>query len=64
MKLSEINTIAVSLGVKPGKSGKSDLIKTIQRAEGNYDCFATDSADECGQHTCHWREDCLRHDKI
>jgi len=58
MKLSEIKAIALSLGVKPGKSGKSELIRAIQRAEDNYDCFATGSADECGQQSCLWREDC------
>ena len=59
MKLSEIKSMALSLGVMPGKSCKSELIKAIQRAEGNYDCFAADAVNECGQHTCLWREDCL-----
>jgi len=58
MKLSEIKAIALSLGLKPGKSGKGELIRTIQRTEGNYDCFATGLADECGQQCCLWREDC------
>lgn len=61
MKLSEIKAIAVSMGVKPGKTGKNDLVRAIQRAEGNFDCFATGMADECGQHACLWREDCLEH---
>lgn len=58
MKLSEIKALALSIGIKSGKSNKTDLIRAIQRAEDNYDCFATGSADECGQESCLWREDC------
>ncbi len=59
MKLSEIKATALSLGINPVKTGKDDLIRAIQRAEGNFACFATGVADECGQHTCLWREDCI-----
>lgn len=63
MKLSEIKAIAESMGIKPGKAGKSELVRTIQKSEGNFDCFASGSSGECGQDTCMWREDCFDADK-
>ena len=60
MKLSEIKKKAKKLGAKPGKMGKTELIRSIQRAEGNFDCFGT-AADYCDQLGCAWRDDCLKH---
>lgn len=60
MKLVEIEKKARSLGVKDTwKYSKKDLIKTIQRKEGNFDCFGT-AKGYCDQWTCCWRQDCLR----
>ena len=58
MKLPEIKELAVSMGLKPGKLGKCELIRTIQKAEGNFDCFSTGFSEECGQPDCLWRDDC------
>jgi hypothetical protein len=58
MKLEEIKEIARQQSIKPGKLKKADLIKAIQKSEGNIDCFATGQASECGQASCLWREDC------
>jgi hypothetical protein len=41
-----------------GGMNKTELIRAIQRSEGNYDCFATPYRDECNQLECLWREDC------
>jgi hypothetical protein len=41
MKLEEIRSIARSHSIKPSRLSKSELIKTIQSEEGNFDCFAT-----------------------
>lgn len=60
MKMQEIREIAKPLGVRPGKLSKTDLIRAIQKAEGNNDCFGRGSAQECGQPACLWREDCLK----
>ena len=38
---------------------KQELIRSIQRREGNFDCFASATAGECDQTTCLWRKDCL-----
>jgi hypothetical protein len=39
---------------------KAELIRTIQRAEGNYDCYGTATDEECDQEECLWREECFR----
>jgi len=60
MKLQEIKEIAKRNGIKAGKMSKADLIRTIQRTEGNNDCFATAYVSECNQINCLWREDCMK----
>ena len=60
MKLEEVRAIAKSYGITPGKLPKPGLIKLIQRAEGNFDCFANAKNGECDQTSCLWRDDCLK----
>jgi hypothetical protein len=59
MLVKEIKSIAMSLGIKPGKLKKAELIKAIQLQEGNFDCFGTAIAAECDQTACVWRKDCF-----
>lgn len=59
MKLDQVRTIAKSQGIHPGKLSKSELIKSIQIKEGNFDCFSSASNGECDQMDCVWREDCF-----
>ncbi len=58
MKLDEIKEMAKMHQIKTGKAKKSELIREIQQAEGNQQCFNSDSSRECGQENCLWREDC------
>jgi len=58
MKITEIREIAKKHNVKAGKATKSELVRNIQEAEGNQQCFASNLSTECGQHSCAWREDC------
>jgi hypothetical protein len=58
VKLDDIRTIAHDMGIKPGKLNKTQLVRTIQREEGNFDCFATAAIGNCDQGACLWREDC------
>ncbi len=58
MNIQAIKEIAKKKGIMAGKLNKTDLIRTIQKAEGNYDCFASSQADKCGQAKCLWRKDC------
>lgn len=58
MKMQEIKEIAKERGVKSGNLKKAELIKAIQRMEGNVDCYAEGKAAACGQDQCLWRDDC------
>lgn len=58
MKVSDIKEIAKLHNLKIGKATKSELIRSIQLAEGSQQCFASNLSAECGQHLCLWREDC------
>lgn len=59
MKLEEIRAFANLRGIRPGKLSKTELIKSIQLEEGNFDCYGSASLGECDQGGCHWREDCF-----
>ena len=59
MKLEEVRASAKSHGIKPSRSSKAVLIKSIQTKEGNFDCFATAYNGVCDQVGCSWREDCF-----
>ena len=59
MNMKEIKEIAKKMDVKSGKMRKTDLIRTIQVAEGNMPCFQS-AMDYCDQGSCCWREDCLQ----
>ncbi|MGQ9638089.1 MAG: SAP domain-containing protein [Thermodesulfobacteriota bacterium] len=64
MKMQDIRKKAKDLGLKStfGLS-KAELIRRIQRAEGNFDCFGT-ATDYCDQFQCYFREDCLTPQKL
>ena len=59
MNLNELKKMAKGLGVKPSNLKKPDLIRTIQVAEGNIDCFGKAEGD-CDQKDCLFIADCLR----
>jgi hypothetical protein len=60
MRLSEIEKKAKVLGIKDTwKFSKKDLIRTIQKKEGNFDCFGT-ARGNCNQTICCWRIDCIK----
>lgn len=58
MKMEEIKEVAKNLGIKPGKMKKVELIREIQKAEGNESCYNSGKVDSCGQESCAWRVDC------
>ncbi len=63
MVMQEIREIARNNGIKPGKMSKIMLVRAIQETEGNTVCFVTAASNECQQHACLWRNDCLTADK-
>ena len=60
MNIKKITAIAKGKGVKTANLNKTGLIKAVQRAEGNFDCFGTAVSGVCDQGSCFWREDCLK----
>lgn len=59
MRLSEVEKIARNKGIaSTWMYAKKELIKQIQKAEGNSECFGT-AGKNCVQMACCWREDCL-----
>ena len=60
MDLKEVKGIARQRGVKAAKMKKDEIIRSIQKAEGNFDCFGTAVSGHCSQSDCLWREDCLK----
>ena len=63
MNMKEIRDMARQLGVRSTRMRKADLIRAIQRAEGNFDCYGTATEEECDQEECLWREECF-HDSV
>ena len=57
MKVTEIRERARELKVKNySRMRKDDLIRAVQLAEGNTDCYKRIT--NCGEMDCLWREDC------
>lgn len=63
MNIQAIRAIAKSRGIRTAKLSKTDLIRTIQREEGNFPCFGTAVDGICDQANCSWRDDCLPTEK-
>jgi len=56
LSMSEIKSKAQNLGINPGTMKKTELIRSIQKAEGNNACYGTTNG------TCQWTECCFRSD--
>lgn len=59
MKVQEIRAIAKQMGVGTAKMGKTEIIRLIQKAEDNPECFGCGGAETCPQMDCLWMKDCL-----
>ena len=59
MKMQEVRKIAKQWGVRTARVSKGEVIRRIQRAEGNFPCFGTAIAGVCDQQECLWRAECL-----
>jgi hypothetical protein len=56
--MTEIRSLAKAKGVNSFGKTKADLIRAIQTAEKNRDCFERGQSAACGQDACAWRADC------
>lgn len=59
MNMQELRAIAKSHNIRPGRLSKTELVKTIQAEEGNFDCYSTAYSGEIDQMDCLWRDDCF-----
>lgn len=59
MRVEQIRAIARQRGLKTGKLRKNELIKAIQRDEGNEACYSSGRSGTCEQNACLWRQDCI-----
>jgi hypothetical protein len=58
MKMDQIRVKAKAVGVNVMRKSKEAVIREIQRAEGNRDCFNRGESRMCGQDKCAWRVEC------
>ena len=60
MNVIEIRERARKLGIHGmSKLRKGEIIRSIQTAEGNQNCFGAAWRFDCQQFDCCWRQDCL-----
>lgn len=59
MNMKQVREMAKKAGAKVANMKKMDAIRTIQLAEGNFDCFGRADSGHCDQINCCFREDCL-----
>ena len=66
MKVTDIRKIWKSMGQKKVKGfntrtmKKQELIRHIQKTEGNAPCYKGNFSASCGQTDCLWFEDCKK----
>ncbi len=58
LTLQGIRGIAEKMGINARNLNKTELIRSIQKTEGNADCFASAQVQTCGQTNCLWHQDC------
>lgn len=60
MNMLEIKRIAENRGINITGIKKNDVIRAIQLAENNIDCYGTKRIDACGENACLWKSDCRK----
>lgn len=58
MKFQDIRKMAKDMDISTYRMNKIDVIRAIQQAENNIDCYGTDRVDTCQEHACLWRSEC------
>ena len=56
--IEERNQIVKEHNLNLAKVTKVELIRALQQAEGEYQCFGSNIATTCEQHNCVWRAYC------
>ena len=63
MKFNDIRKMAKEWNINTYKMKKTDMIRNIQRAENNPDCYGTSRVEHCNEESCLWRPDCITYSK-
>jgi hypothetical protein len=59
MKIQDIRKMAKGSGIDSFGKSKAEIIRALQKAEGNFDCYGRAGSGFCDQAGCLWKEDCL-----
>ncbi len=59
MNFNAIRKMAKGMDINTYRLKKPDIIRAIQKAENNIECFGTQRVDDCNEVTCLWRHDCI-----
>ena len=59
MTFNEIKKMAKESGINSYRMKKTEIIRAIQRAENNIDCYGTERVANCNEDACLWRGDCV-----
>jgi len=59
MRFQDIQKMAKQMNINTYRMKKTDLIRGIQRAENNIECYGTERISSCQEEACLWRSDCL-----
>jgi len=59
MKINDVRKIAKEMRINTYAMKKNDIIRAVQQAENNVECFATERVAYCNEDKCSWRDDCL-----
>ena len=63
MNFNEIKRMAKGMGINTRGMKKTDVIRSIQRAENNIECYGTQRVDMCDEDACLWKNDCISLDQ-
>ena len=59
MNLNDVKKIAKGMGLNTHGMKKIDVVRAIQRAENNIECYGTERVATCYEEGCLWRIECL-----
>jgi len=59
MNFNAIRKMATTMNINTYRMKKIDIIRAIQRAENNIECYGTQRVNNCHEDACLWRDDCL-----
>ncbi|HNR14848.1 MAG TPA: SAP domain-containing protein [Thermodesulfobacteriota bacterium] len=64
MNINAVRSKAKSLGINTRNMKKTDIIRAIQRAERNIECYGSERVRVCGEVHCLWLQDCSQQDTV